>query len=814
MNKVLLYKVDPITSDLLRSSNDKLAEFQPVASPDEVATIVADQSHVVDALVIGTFVADPVRVAQQTYAVSRDVGVMLLTETIHLDQLTRAVQFSPLLGNGTVCVAVEDTAKVLEAFYQTLTAVRRRRTHRATIAAVDTQIQSQLPPILHGTYVEHLLHHAPIGVVATDEFGKALAWNTFATTLTGIVERDALGARFPSLYPEPWRSQLEALITNVSTSPLDGWPPLIVENATMAVEMKISLLEGAKDNHRLIILMRDITIQLRAEREAAEATRLLKSTNEELRKARDRAFDASRAKSTFLANMSHELRTPLNAIIGYAEMLQEQAQDGLHDDLPADLRRISSAGRHLLMLIGEILDISKIEAGKMELYISRFDLGTLVDEVTATVQPLIEKNRNRLMTTCDQDLGLMQTDETKVRQILFNLLSNAAKFTENGTIKLSVDRETTDQNNPIDRGDKVDTIVIQVSDSGIGMSEQQIESLFREFSQVDPSSTRRHGGTGLGLAISRRFSQMMGGDVNVTSTPGTGSIFTAKLPMMVPGTTDIPSENIGLLEAGFSREVGSSSYSPNTILVIDDDPTVHQLMRPLLEKERFHVVSAMDGRRGIELAREIHPRAIILDILMPELDGRSVLTEIKADQKLADIPVIIVSLVDHKNLGFALGATDYLTKPFERERLLSILRRYQCDLHTCRVLLLEDDLDTRDLLNRLLIAAGCSTVTATNGREGLRAMEASIPDIILLDLMMPEMDGFEFLERVRQEPLWRNTPIIVITAMELNDDDRHNLNGEVQRVLYKGHYTRDDLLQEICDTVASLPRLPENVEHS
>lgn len=776
-----------------------------------MATAVGDESHVIDALVIGTFVADPIRVAQQAHAVNRDTGVVLLAEAIHLEQITRAIQFSPLLGVGIVCVAVEDPARVLEAFSQMVTAVRRRRTHRATLAAFDTQIQSQPAPILQGTYVEHLLHHAPIGVVATDESGKALAWNAFATTLTGIVERDALGARFPSLYPEPWKSQIEALITRVLTSPHSRQPPLIVENfaAGTGVELTISLLQGTKDSRRLIILLRDITNQLRAESEAAEATRLLKSANEELRKARDQAFDASRAKSTFLANMSHELRTPLNAIIGYSEMLQDQAHDEQHDDLPGDLGRIRTAGRHLLMLISEILDISKIEAGKMELYVNRFELSALVDEVTATVQPLIEKNQNRLVTTCDQWLGHMQTDETKVRQILFNLLSNAAKFTENGNINLVVARKHADQNHPGDHDDQGDIIVIQVSDSGIGMSEQQMDSLFREFSQVDPSSTRRHGGTGLGLAISRRFSQMMGGDVTVTSIPGTGSTFTARLPVMVPGSTEIPSEPNDSHKTGVTLAAGSSGYSLNTVLVIDDDPTVHQLMRPLLEKERFHIASAMDGRRGIELAREILPRAIILDILMPEVDGWSVLTEIKADQKLADIPVIIVSLVDHKNLGFALGATDYLTKPFERDRLLSILRRYQCDLHNCQVLLLEDDLDTRELLNRLLIAAGCSTVMATNGREGLQAMEASKPDIILLDLMMPEMDGFEFLERVRQEPLWRNTPVIVITARELNDDDRQKLNGEVKRVLYKGHYTRDDLLKEICDTVANLPRLPE-----
>src|SRR5690606_18574286 len=269
-------------------------------------------------------------------------------------------------------------------------------------------------------------------------------------------------------------------------------------------------------------------------------------------------------------------------------------------------------------------------------------------------------------------------------------------------------------------------------------------------------------------------------------TPGEGSTFTMRIPTLVPRGQALQHAPDIARDSEIENPLTSTASSANTILLIDDDPSVHQLIRRILEKENFTVVSAIDGRRGIELARELVPRAVILDILMPRMDGWAVLIEIKADPRLADIPVIIASIVDHKNRGFALGATDYLTKPFERQRLLSILHRYKCDLKTCQVLILEDDPDTRELLRRLLEAAGCSTAEASNGREGLKAMKAQVPDIILLDLMMPEMDGFEFLQHLRKVSEWRNIPVIVTTAKEIDDEDRRRLSSRVKRILQKG----------------------------
>lgn len=509
-------------------------------------------------------------------------------------------------------------------------------------------------------------------------------------------------------------------------------------------------------------------------------------TEDALREARDHALEANRAKSVFLANMSHELRTPLNAIIGYSEMLQEHADEAQDASLGADLKRIYSSGKHLLSLINDVLDLSKIEAGKMELFVSRFEICPLVADVSATVHPLLEKNANRLVVDCPPTSGTMEADETKVRQIVLNLVSNALKFTENGEISVSIVRENDDW------------VSFCVSDTGIGMDPRQLSLLFQDFTQVDASTTRRHGGTGLGLAISRKFCHMMGGEITVRSEIGVGSTFTARIPATVFEKHADKNRESSLYDNPLERP---GTYSPNTILVIDDEPAVHDLMRRTLEKEGFQVVGALDGRRGIELARELQPRAITLDVLMPDIDGWSVLQELKSDPRVSDIPVIIASIIDDRKFGFALGASDYLMKPIERERLLTALKRHKCDLRHCNVLVIEDNLDTRELVERLLISAGCSTTTADNGRLALIALEQSRPDLIMLDLMMPEMDGFQFLDNIRRIEQYRTIPIIVVTAKELTQEDRQRMSGHVNQVLQKGEYSREDLLREVCELI-------------
>jgi signal transduction histidine kinase/DNA-binding response OmpR family regulator len=528
----------------------------------------------------------------------------------------------------------------------------------------------------------------------------------------------------------------------------------------------------------------ELMVELHEARELLEAqNERLNESNLEIARALQAAEAATQAKSAFLANMSHELRTPLNAIIGYSEMLQEEATDLGYADFLPDLQRIQAAGQQLLGLINDILDLSKIEAGKMDLFLETFDIATMIQDVVTTIGLLVQKNANTLEVRCAADLGPMRADLTKVRQALFNLLSNACKFTERGTITLDVARHTVDS---------IARITFRVTDTGIGMTPEQMVGLFQAFSQADASTTRRYGGTGLGLAITRHFCQMMGGDITVESTASHGSTFIIRLPAEVvdPRTAMV---------AAPPTAPASTPPQPGArpVLVIDDDPTVHDLMQRFLGKEGMPVVTAASGEEGLRLAHALRPVAITLDVLMPGMDGWTVLTALKADPALADIPVIMLTIIDNKHMGYTLGATDYLTKPIDWNRLAGLLRKYSCTQPPCRVLVVEDDADMRDILRRLLEKAGWAVVEAVNGREALVRLTEDRPHLILLDLLMPEMDGFTFVEVLRQQDAWRSIPVVVVTAKNLTPNDRQRLNGYVEQILQKGAYSQEALLHEV-----------------
>ncbi|MGI8968620.1 MAG: response regulator, partial [Chloroflexota bacterium] len=497
---------------------------------------------------------------------------------------------------------------------------------------------------------------------------------------------------------------------------------------------------------------------------------------EEAQQARAGAEEASRAKSVFLANMSHELRTPLNAIIGYSEMLEEEATDlGDKCYLP-DLRKINHAGKHLLELINAILDLSKIEAGKMDLYAESFEVESVIAEVAAVVHPLVEQNHNSLEVSCHPALGVMHADVTKVRQSIFNLLSNAAKFTRDGEITLTVDRE---------REEDVDWVSFSVRDTGIGLTAGQIDHLFQEFTQADASTTRDFGGTGLGLALSRRLCRMMGGDITVESTPGAGSTFTIRLPAASTSPASASEKKLAPAHAG-----------ARSVLVIDDEPSMRDLLLRLLSKEGFQVITASNGQEGIELARKLHPQVITLDVMMPGIDGWAVLSELKADATTHDIPVVMLSIVDDKAQGYALDASDYLTKPVDRQRLLAVLRRHS-GTRSASVLVVDDDAGTREMVRRMLETDGWTVREAVGGREAIEAVRFQTPGVILLDLMMPEMDGFQVVEELRRRPEWRSIPVVVLTAKDISMEERQRLNGYVMKVIQKSATDGEDVLAEV-----------------
>jgi signal transduction histidine kinase/DNA-binding response OmpR family regulator len=554
-------------------------------------------------------------------------------------------------------------------------------------------------------------------------------------------------------------------------------------------------LPGKDELADLARAFNDMTGRLRmARQELTRANGELEQRHHELQLLMEAAESANQAKSQFLANMSHELRTPMNAIIGYSEMLMDEAQDmSSQSALPEveavfvpELKKITAAGRHLLALINDILDLSKIEAGKMDLYLEIFQVPEMVADVATTIQPLVDKNENRLHIEVAHGIGAMRADLTKVRQVLFNLLSNASKFTKNGVIELRVQNQ---------RSEDRDWIAFQVKDSGIGMTKEQAARIFEAFTQADASTTRKYGGTGLGLTITRKFCELMGGRITVESEPGKGTVFTVLLPIevAVEATPSAGQEQ--------PRAMPEASAAAGTVLVIDDDPVIGDLMKSFLGKEGYHVIVAAGGEEGLAEARRSRPDVITLDVAMPRMDGWTVLGALKADSDLADIPVIMLTMVDNKSMGYALGASDFMTKPLNRERLAAVLSKYSKLRGRRPVLVVEDDADTRSILKATLEKDGWTVQQAENGRVALDLAKAGIPTLVLLDLMMPEMDGFTFLEEFRRLEEAQATPVIILTAKDLTAEDRRRLNGFAERIVQKGGST-ESLLSQVRDLVA------------
>jgi PAS domain S-box-containing protein len=502
---------------------------------------------------------------------------------------------------------------------------------------------------------------------------------------------------------------------------------------------------------------------------------------------------ASSNKSQFLANMSHELRTPMNAIIGYSEMLIEDATDLGAEQFVTDLKKIHFAGQHLLQLINDILDLSKIEAGKMELDLKEFEIEPLVRAVAETIRPMALKNGNQVTIECAPDLGFARADNIRVRQALLNLASNAVKFTENGTVAISASRYSIPGK---------ETIMLQVRDSGIGMTPEQVGKLFLDFTQADASTSRKYGGTGLGLAISRRFCRMMGGDIVVQSALGHGSTFTIQLPAtnVVVATREPVADRVPT-----SAVAKDAADHLATVLVVDDDPAVREFMERFLTRQGYTVVTAANGIEALARAKEIHPAAVTLDVMMPDLDGWTVLAAIKGDPSLADIPVILVTVVDERQRGYTLGAADYLVKPVDRNRLAAILQSL-CERKAGLALLVDDDGDSRAMMRSAVEREGWTAVEAENGHIALDRLRSTQPDVIILDLLMPEMDGFEFLAEARGRSEWREIPIIVVSGLDLTPADRERLSGNVATVIQKGGHTASELRHELSGTLAACVR--------
>jgi signal transduction histidine kinase/DNA-binding response OmpR family regulator len=652
---------------------------------------------------------------------------------------------------------------------------------------IDEQIEN-------GNFAWAVSQNRPV-VVKSKRYGKSLILHALATKskvrgmFAGVLAREDKDIQETVLYP------LSIILHNTSYA---------IEAASLH-----KLISDQNKNLEEIVLKRTQTLEEQSH-ELKQEIAYRRLAEESLVVAKEEAERAARAKSDFIANISHEFRTPLNAILGYCEILQYETKNFNRPDIIEDLKSIEVSGRHLLVLFNDILDFSKIQVGKMDVNLEDFNVLSLVEDVMSTIRPLARKNRNTISVTSQGNVKTIFSDSGRVRQILLNLLSNACKFTEDGSVSLKVSCETINQ---------TDWLTFSVSDTGIGISQKMITQLFKEFSQAENSTARKYGGTGLGLAISRRLCQMLGGDISVKSELGKGTVFIAKLPAdateLAKGSTGsandaFPSEETTPLEEASEFQKPSFSTSQQedaalpsgkndeTLLAINNDSAECDLIRRFMEMEGFRVYTALNASEGLRLAREVQPDVIILDELMPEMEGWTLLSQLKEDPLLAPTPVVMLSVEDEKEKAIELGASDLLTKPIEWDPFLEVIKRQMKSGPTLSaILVVEDDATNRGALCRVLRREGLEVLEAVDGNVAMDMLVAKTPGLIILDLILPDLSGFDVLSEISKNDDWKHIPIIVITAKELTNEELKRLKKEVDCIFQKGDYSRNDLLNEI-----------------
>ncbi|MBI3814679.1 MAG: response regulator, partial [Nitrospinae bacterium] len=533
------------------------------------------------------------------------------------------------------------------------------------------------------------------------------------------------------------------------------------------------------------------------ENKVVERTRELHDAHAKLQESYERLKEIDRLKSEFLANMSHELRTPLNSIIGFSKVILKGIDGPITDIQKTDLTAIHQSGQHLLTIINDILDLSKIESGKMELLKEMIDIGEIAEGVVSTVDSLIIGKPVKLKMELEEELPATFVDKTRIRQVMLNILSNAVKFTDKGEIRLKVrkiryeDMKTIENNpdgycpkrSPVREGD---FILVSVTDTGIGIKREDMPMVFEEFRQIDSSSARKEGGTGLGMAISNKFILLHGGEIWVESRPGIGSVFHFTVPVSETAEKTLPA---------IERVIAPIDREKEVIMVIDDEINSITLLRRTLEKEGYEVVGIQDPNEAIKRVGEIKPNAIILDVIMPKRDGWEIIQELKSKPETKDIPVIFCTIIADKKLGFSLGASDYLVKPVRDDDLLRSLRMLNGSIK--KIVVIDDNPQDAELVGRFLKGHGYTVKIALGGREGIGYIKRHKPELIIVDLMMPEVDGFAVIEEAKSNPATKDIPIIVVSAKDITAEDRKRLNGYIEVLIGKGMLNEDELMQEI-----------------
>jgi GAF domain-containing protein/CheY-like chemotaxis protein len=690
--------------------------------------------------------------------------------------------------------------------------VREDAMRRALINEVNQAAASSLN-------VEELLDRA--GEAITRQLGMPCVifeWDGVAKAMTPLSIHDASGMNVTPLEPRPITAEMDsAMFQAIRTRQLEVLfdVPEHVHGAATQLAHQLDLLDTAY----VPLVSRDQILGLLAlgrhrghpvldEGELSFLEVVAVNLGVALENARlyqeavetaERLAEVDRLKSQFLANMSHELRTPLNSIIGFSRVILKGIDGPLTNMQKTDLQTVYDSGQHLLGLINDILDISKIEAGKMEIALEDVNLVEIVEGVMSTAIALVKDKPVELEHSIGPGFPKIKGDARRIRQVLLNLVSNAAKFTEEGFIRVEAEAGPAE-------------VTITVADSGIGIPEDKVDTIFEPFTQVDGSSTRSAGGTGLGLSICKSFVEIHGGRIWVDSTLNVGSAFHFTLPIEGPS---LPGEKLPVEEELLEGEA-IEAFVPaeeleekvgRLVLCVEDDEGVITLFRRYLSKQGYQVVGLTDPTRVTDEAKRLHPYAITLDVMMPEKDGWQVIQELKADAETRDIPVVMCSIVAEKGRGISLGASDYLVKPILEQDLLAALDRLNREAGRHLVLVVDDQAEHRQLLRRMIESQdGYEVVEASGGQEAIELLQDMHPHIIMLDLMMPEMDGFAVLETVKTNETTRSIPIVVVTAKELTEEDRERLNNHVAALVQKGPMEQEELLEDVAAALHKLTR--------
>ncbi len=593
------------------------------------------------------------------------------------------------------------------------------------------------------------------------------------------------------------RDEVMAIITLASFHSYSKEHLEIVNQASIGINTSFSNLWANENTRKLAeeLQNKNVLLEAQAGELRAQAVELQNQSEEfqqqnlELEAQRQQVEEANRLKSEFLSNMSHELRTPLNSIMALSRVLILQAQDNLSAEQGEYLEIIERNGKQLLALINDILDLSKIEAGRMDVSLRWFSPETTIETIVESLELIAKEKGITITQQIANNFPEIESDELRVHKILQNIIGNAVKFTEQGSINIKAFREK-------------EAVVIQVMDTGIGISKEDVPHIFEEFRQVDGSSSRRFEGTGLGLSIANKTAKMLGGTISVQSTLGQGSKFIITLPIEWQG--------IAPTYEPLSFPLATPQSKKKTILIVDDNPQVVTMISNYLSEEGYHTVIATSGQKALELAEVHHPFAITLDVIMPEMDGWETLQNLKKNKKTANIPVIVISVADDQETGFALGAVGYLTKPVHKEILISEIRTID-GAHPYSIMVVDDNKIDRLEMTRILEEEKMKVISVESGRKCLELLKQSIPDVLVLDLMMPEMDGFMVLDRLRNDPSTKNLPVIVVTAKDLTTEEKNKLETHASSILGKSNLDTKSLLQEIEKQLTTIEKVSKSL---